>query len=277
MASSEIPVNQYYICHTCGTQFSESQTPPEHCPICDDERQYVGHDGQQWTTLESLQREHHNKITEEDDDLLSIQPIPKCGIGQRAFLIRTPGGNVLWDCVPLIDDASIDRVRAFGGIDAIAISHPHYYSAMVEWSRAFGNAPIHIHENDAQWIMRSDKAVQLWKGDTLRLFDGLTLVRTGGHFDGFQTLYWRDGAEGRGALFVGDQPFVCMDPRWVSFMYSYPNMIPLAPAAVRQVVARLEPFAFDRIYGAFAEQRIETHAKEIVRRSAERYIAAVTR
>ena len=45
-----------YICVTCGTQFADSQTPPAHCPICEDERQYIGWNGQQWTTLEELRQ-----------------------------------------------------------------------------------------------------------------------------------------------------------------------------------------------------------------------------
>ena len=135
-----------YLCVTCATQFPESAKPPEHCPICEDERQYVNPDGQAWTTLEKLRTTHKNTIKKEEEGLYSINTEPKFGIGQRAFLIQTPKGNLLWDCVGLIDDATVSRVKELGGIAEIAISHPHYYTAMVEWSRAFGNAPIHIHE-----------------------------------------------------------------------------------------------------------------------------------
>ncbi len=129
-----------YICITCGTQFSESAQPPSRCPICEDERQYVNPDGQKWTTLEDLRATHKNVIKPEEAGLYSINTEPKFGIGQRAFLIQTKKGNVLWDCVGLVDDATIQRVNELGGIAEIAISHPHYYTAMVEWSRAFGGA-----------------------------------------------------------------------------------------------------------------------------------------
>ena len=43
-----------YICKTCGTQFAESEQPPANCPICEDPRQYIGWNGQQWTTLDEL-------------------------------------------------------------------------------------------------------------------------------------------------------------------------------------------------------------------------------
>ena len=52
-----------------------------------------------------------------------------------------------------------------GGIKAIAISHPHYYSSMVEWSRAFGGVPIYLHAADRQWVMRPDHAIVFWEGE----------------------------------------------------------------------------------------------------------------
>ncbi|QDU23480.1 MBL fold metallo-hydrolase [Urbifossiella limnaea] len=124
---------------------------------------------------------------------------------------------------------------------------------------------------DAKWVVRPDPVVTFWDGDTKPLPGGLTLVKTGGHFAGFQVLHWPAGAAGRGVLLCGDQPYVCADPRWVSFMYSYPNLIPLGPAAIQQVVRRLAPFAFDRLYGAFPGQFVGSDAKGVVRRSADRY------
>lgn len=41
---------ELYICVTCGTQFAPTEEPPANCPICDDDRQYIGFNGQQWTT-----------------------------------------------------------------------------------------------------------------------------------------------------------------------------------------------------------------------------------
>src|ERR671935_1572584 len=134
-----------FICVTCGTQFPPSEDEPERCPICEDERQYVGHDGQRWTTLDELRRDHRAEIREEGPGLLGIGTEPSFAIGQRALLVQAPGGNVLWDCVSLIDDATADAVRALGGLRAVAVSHPHYYSAMVEWSRAFGGVPVYLH------------------------------------------------------------------------------------------------------------------------------------
>ena len=182
---------------------------------------------------------------------------------------------MLWDCLSLLDQPTIHAIRDLGGIAAIAISHPHYYTAMVEWSLAFNNAPIYIHTADRQWVMRQHPNVQPWSGDNKELLAGLTLLHTPGHFDGFQVLHWAAGADGKGVLLSGDQPQVCMDTRWVSFMYSYPNYIPLGAQAVREIVSRLDPYQFDRIYGAFPKRTVTANAKEIVKRSAERFISAI--
>ena len=265
----------HFICVTCGTQYAASAGEPDRCRVCADERQYVGHRGQEWTTLAAFRETYRNALADEEPGLHSIHPRPKAGIGQRAFVVRTPEGNLLFDCVPPLDDATIGSVNRLGGLAGIAVSHPHYYSTMVEWSHAFGGVPVHVHRADAPWVMRADPVVTYWDGDTKPLFGGLTLVRTGGHFDGFQVLHWPAGAGGAGVLLAGDQPYVCADRRWVSFMYSYPNLIPLGPAAIRRIVASLKPFAFDRLYGAFPEQVVQADAKAAVERSAERYLRMI--
>lgn len=264
-----------YICVACGTQFSETDLPPERCPICEDERQYVNWKGQQWTTLEQLRLDHSNRIEEEGANLFGIGTEPSFAIGQRALLVQSPGGNLLWDCVTLLDAEAITRVNDLGGIRAIAISHPHYYSAMVEWSRAFNGAPIYLHAADREWVMRSDRGVQFWEGTTRSLWDGMTLIHCGGHFEGGTVLSCASGADGRGALLTGDNVQVVMDRRYVSFMRSYPNLIPLAAAAVTRIVQRIEPFAFEQIYGAWWERNVLSDGKGAVRRSAERYLRAI--
>lgn len=264
------------ICVTCGTQFSDTAQYPDHCAICEDERQYVGLDGQRWTTLEDLRKDHRVKVQEEEPGLLSFSVEPHFGIGQRAFLIRNAAGNILWDCISLLDDAAIERIQDLGGLSAICISHPHYYTAMVEWSRAFGCVPIHLHEDDAGWVMRPDDAIHFWDNETKTLPGGLTLIRCGGHFEGAAVLHWPDGAGGKGALLSGDTIQVVPDRRFVSFMYSYPCYVPLNAPAIERIVAAVEPFAFDRIYGAFRKLTIESKGKASIRRSADRYLRAIS-
>jgi glyoxylase-like metal-dependent hydrolase (beta-lactamase superfamily II) len=264
-----------YICVTCGTQYPASEQPPAHCPICEDERQYVNPNGQQWTTLDALRQDRHMLIEPVEPKLYHLKPEPKIGIGQWAHLVQTPEGNILWDCVPYLDDATVKAINELGGIRAIAISHPHFHTIMSEWSHAFGDAPIYIHAGNRRDVVRDDPAIRYWEGDSLALWDGITLVHCGGHFEGSAVLHWRDGADGRGVLLTGDTIHLVADPNWATFMSSYPNMIPLPPSKVRRIVAAVEPFAYDRIYNAFGSV-MDGSAKAKVHASAERYIAAIT-
>jgi hypothetical protein len=263
-----------FICTTCGTQFAESDQPPANCGICEDERQYVGWQGQQLTTLDDLRQSHRNVVRLKELGLYGIGMEPSFAIGQRALLITHPEGNVLWDCIPLIDDGLIEMIRGIGGISAIAISHPHFYSSMIEWSHAF-DCPIYLHVADRQWVMRPDPAIEFWNGETKQIGHGLTLIRCGGHFEGGTVLYWSEGADGKGVILSGDILSVVQDRRWVSFMYSYPNLIPLPASTVRRIVEAVEPFEFYRIYGAWWGNTVFTNAKAAVARSGERYIRAI--
>ena len=94
--------------------------------------------GQRWTSLEALRSTHRNAFQQIEPGLMGVGTVPAFGIGQRALLVRTPTGNLLWDCIALLDDATAAIITALGGLSAVAISHPHYYTTMVEWGRAFG-------------------------------------------------------------------------------------------------------------------------------------------
>ena len=273
IASPGQPKSKHYICQTCGTQFAAREQSPEHCPICEDERQYIGTGGQRWTTLGNLQEAHRNLIKPIAPGLTGIGTEPSFAIGQRALLVECPAGNVLWDCISLIDKPTIAAVKALGGISAIAISHPHFYSSMVEWSHAFG-AQVYLHTDDRRWVMRPDPGIVFWQGESQALVPGLTLIRCGGHFPGSTVLHWAAGTDGRGALLSGDTIQVVSDRRYVSFMYSYPNLIPLPGSAIRRILAAVEPWPFERIYGGWWDPAVEADAKGAVERSARRYLSA---
>jgi hypothetical protein len=255
-----------YVCVTCGTQYADSDAPPPECPVCLDPRQFVPPEGQRWTTLSELQADHANDIKPQAD-LTGIGTTPAFAIGQRALLVPFGDSNLLWDCVTLVDDATVAEVERRGGLAAIAISHPHYYSGMVEWAHRFG-CPIRLHAADAEWVMRTDPAIEHWEGDTFDLGHGLTLIRGGGHFPGGTILHRADGA---GALLAGDIIQVIPDRSHVGFMWSYPNLVPLPETEVGRIAAAVEPFAYEAIYGAWWDAVIPSGGPEIVRRSAERY------
>jgi hypothetical protein len=258
------------ICRTCGVQYP---APRDDCPICLDQRQYVGWEGQQWTTLAELRGAgHRGQAREEGPGVVGIGAQPPTAIGQRALLVRAPSGNVLWDMITYIDDDLIGEIAGLGGVSAIAISHPHFYGSMIEFAHAFG-APVYIHEKDRQWVARPDDSVIFWHGDTRAIGDGLTLINAGVHFDGGQVLHWAGDPEGSGALFSGDIFTVVPDRRWVSFMYSYPNHIPERPRVIRRALSLMEPFPFARVYGGWWRRNVAADGSAAIARSADRYLS----
>lgn len=260
-----------WICTTCGVQHPDTEYPPQACAICEDERQYVGWDGQQWTTMTDLARESSVVLRDEEPDLIGIGVEPAFAIGQRALLVRTPHGNVLWDCISLLDNDAREQIDRLGGIDAICMSHPHFYASHVEFADAF-DARILIPRADQRWIRRPSPRIELFDEETEPV-PGVTLARIGGHFDGAAVLHWPAGSNGRGALLTGDTITVVQDRDWVSFMWSFPNLIPLDEATIRDITHRVERFTFDRVYGGWWGRVVIRDGAAAVRRSADRYIA----
>ncbi|GCF11806.1 MBL fold metallo-hydrolase [Dictyobacter arantiisoli] len=265
-----------WICVTCGTQFTASPTPPEFCPICTDQRQYVAPGGQIWTTLAKMHAQGmRNELQHYDSQLIGIGTQPKFAIGQRALFLRTGQGNILWDCITLLDDRTKAFLNESGGIQAIAISHPHFYSSMIEWARYF-HAPIYLHTADRNWVMRPDDQITFWSGETQRLLDTVTLLRLGGHFPGSTVLHWSQGTQGKGILLTGDTIQVVADHQWVSFMYSYPNNIPLPAHEIQRIRDAVAPYQFSMLYGGWADSVVQEQADSVVKKSANRYIEALT-
>ena len=260
-----------FICATCGTQHAPSAAPPERCAICEDPRQWVPEAGQSWTTMDGLARRHAIGWREVAPDMLGLGMFPDFAIGQRALLLRTPAGNVLWDCVALLDAATVAIIRALGGIAAIAISHPHYYATMVDWAHAFG-CPVLLHAADRSWVMRPDPAIRFWDGDSEAILPGLALHRLGGHFAGGTILH---STAGKGAILTGDIASVAPDRRHVSFMWSFPNWVPLPAAEVARMGGVLDALDFDAVYGAWGDRVIPRDGKAAVRAAVARYVAAI--
>lgn len=262
-----------WICATCGNQYADTPEPPDGCAICLDERQYVGEGGQRWTSLAELAAAgHRTEVRELEPGLYGIDVEPQFGIGQRALLVRTDAGNVLWDIPGFIDDAAIERVRELGGLAAVTASHPHFYGVLIEWSHAFGNAPVLLPAADLHWLRRPDPAVQPWQG-VKQVLPGVTLVQCGGHFPGSAVLHWQHGAGGKGVLLTGDTIGVVADSRFVSFMRSFPNYIPLPERDIDRILTALAPYEYDRIYSGPWPRVVDRDAKAAVAGSARRYLA----
>lgn len=120
------------------------------------------------------------------------------GIGERAILLQTPHGNVLWDLIAFLDQATVDFINEKGGLKAIVISHPHFYTTHLEWAGQFG-CPVFVAGDDAAWLSRDDsKGVRRFFKGTEEVVPGVTVIQCGGHFEGSSVLHWE------GKLFIAD-------------------------------------------------------------------------
>ncbi|KAK5663559.1 hypothetical protein OQA88_3990 [Cercophora sp. LCS_1] len=269
--------DDYLICVACGTQFPTTGCHTlKACFICDDPRQYTPASGQSFTTLSAIRSRHKNEFRSHPDDsrLISITTTPKFAIGQRAILIRTPAGNILWDCVTLLDSETITGIQKLGGLKGIVISHPHYYSTHVEWAAAF-NCPVYLAAEDKQWIARpSEHPVFLDQVETEIDADwrktGIKVIKLGGHFPGSLVLLFEEH------LFVADTLMITPagmanwrvnalgEPRerppgvnTFAFMWSIPNYIPLGPDDISRMWDILKEYTFTSTHGAFVGQDVE--------------------
>ena len=266
-------VTEPWLCPTCAVEYPDTEKPPETCPICSDDRQYVGPEGQRWTTLTELhQTDRHGAVTELEPGLFGVTVEPAVGIGQQAILVRTPAGNLLWDPTGYVDDDLVASVADHGGVAAIAASHPHMFGVQVEWSRRFAGAPVWVNAADADWVQRADPVIRTWE-DHAEPVPGVNLHRIGGHFPGSAVAHLT-GADGRGVLLSGDTVAGTPGQRWVSFLRSYPNKIPLSATVVGVLADRLGTLSYDRLYDNF-DGRVTGDADARVQRSAERYVGWV--
>ncbi|WP_166345281.1 hydrolase [Phytoactinopolyspora limicola] len=256
------------ICKTCAVEYDEP--PPDVCPICSDERQYVPATGQVWLSIRDL---HEGgaviRITQHSPILWGLSA-PGVGIGQQMLLLHTPQGNLLWDPLGFIDEQTVAWLRAQGPVLGIAASHPHMFGVQVSWSEALDDAPVLVNEADAEWLGRRSPAITFWSGKH-QVTEGLTLYQIGGHFRGSTVAHWTGDD---GILLAGDTVMVNPDRVTTSFMRSYPNRLPLSAGVVNRIAAQLAPLSFEQVWSNFGNS-ITTGADMAIQRSAERHASWV--
>ncbi|KGQ05210.1 Uncharacterized protein ymaE [Beauveria bassiana D1-5] len=234
------------VCVTCGTQFDfPYEERPLTCRMCNDPRQFVPPSGQSWTTLARMQTNHRNEIKQDEVDgrIWSIFSSPQFAIGQRALLVETEAGNVLWDCISLLDADTIAFIKSRGGLKAIAISHPHFYSTHLEWAREF-DCPVYLAEEDQEWINREDEHGhrRLFVGDSIGISQS-GLVRSH-HSNDHQVFF---------------------------FHYAFPNFIPLGPTAMLEMWQRLKGWEFTSLFSLFYQTTVrDPNVKSMVLDSMQR-------
>lgn len=180
-----------WVCETCGVQSEPCVTPGE-CPICADERQYVAWSGQQWRAPDQVALDREI-VFDDEHGVITMVLAPAFAINQRSFLIPHPEGQGMWECLATVTDKAVKMIDTLGGVTEIAISHPHFYGAMAEWSAALGDVPIYVHANGREWAGRRSPNLRFWEGPSLHLRDGIDLVHLGSHFAGSAGLLWSKG------------------------------------------------------------------------------------
>ncbi|WBV56173.1 hypothetical protein PFY10_18420 [Chryseobacterium daecheongense] len=260
--------NHLKMCTECGIQYPESYQG-NLCLICNDERQSVPQSGQSWTAHEKLLEKHSIKIKKLNNNLYELVVNPRFSIGQRALLVLSKNGNILWDCIPLLDEAAIAFINSKGGLKAIAFSHPHYYSNMKMWADTF-NSKIYIHQNDKEWVVNGGDFVEYWTGHQLNLWNQLKLHNIGGHFEGSSVIEIPWMSE-NGTLLIGDTMYLSPSMNHFATMRSYPNRIPLPLNEIKRIEKRFEEINYDTIYGFYSYQNVEKNAREVVEKSFSRY------
>ncbi|RKU48329.1 hypothetical protein DL546_008381 [Coniochaeta pulveracea] len=251
------------VCCTCGTQYPSNTSPS-------------------FTTLSSLlssDSHYHNVFTplsHDPEHFISIHTEPKVAIGQRAILVRTPAGNVLWDCITYLDDETVEKIKGYGDLVGIVISHPHYYSTHVEWANAF-ECPVYLAAEDKKWIAVPLGEHQSFLDQTVTSISGkngqdigVKALKLGGHFPGSLVLLY-DGRllladtlmttpAGMGKWNVDAKGNTRNKPPGLnsfSFMWSIPNMIPLNTEEIVHMWDVLKNYDFRSSHGAFTGQDIE--------------------
>jgi len=256
------------ICATCGTKYPNDYKK-DNCIICEDKRQYVPLDGQKWTNSKTLLSNHKVEIKQLKPHLYEFLIKPTFGIGQRAIFVESDQGNILWDCIPLLDNEVQNFISEKGGLKGIAISHPHYYSNMKEWSKKF-NCPIYLPETEKDFVVNGTNKIHYWSGEGIKLWDGIELIRIGGHFKGSSILRIPTLSE-KGTILCGDTFYLSMSLKHFSVMYSYPNRIPLPIAEVERIRDKVKEINFDEIYGFWNYQHLKGNPKQLLLKSLDIY------
>ena len=257
---------QNLICSACETHMPVGFLQKEECPICLDDRQYVPQAGQLWTRHEKLLFKHSVRVLQISTKVHEFCIVPQFAIGQRAFFLETKNGNILWDCIPLLTELLISFIKSRGGLQAVAISHPHYYSNMNEWAKVF-DCPIYLHQKDEEWVLDQSENIKFWNREEMNLLKETKLINLGGHLPGSSILYYPQ----KETIFCGDTFYISPSLKHAAIMYSYPNRIPLPISAIETIKERVKTLSFSKMYGFYSHQNITAQAKEIVLKSLDRY------
>lgn len=240
-----------YVCTNCGF-WQKRFGRPFSCPVCEDFRHVLPAGGFEMLDLEEALRGARCTWEEVEAGVWRYGLAEPLGISPNGYVVVRPGGNVAFEAPPLLDEGALEHIASLGGVAYASASHPHTYGALWQIAERFGPG-VAIQRGDLGWARAF--GVTLPFDDRLDLPGGLTLLHTGGHFDGHSVLH--DGANGR--LFIGDAVKLELDAAdpagrtadGISTHKAFVRRIPLTPEEARgyrEVFAALE---FDQTFTPF--------------------------
>ena len=168
----------------------------------------------------------------------------------------------------------------------IQISHPHFYNTHLDWAAAF-NCPVYLASDEQEWLCRTEppsstprrRFIEGPTGAAQEIIPGVTAIKCGGHFPGSLVLHWSSAkilclADTIMTVPSGLSFHESRQPgtNTYSFMWSYPNMIPLAPTALKGIWDAVSPFEFETTFGGFPGQNVRRKdAKKLVLESMQNW------
>ena len=230
-----------YLCDNCGW-WQRHFAPPPSCPLCLDARHVVPQIGWCFRTEAEGQVRFPCHWAELEPGLWRFWNDPVSGIGPSAYLVTTPGGNMMFEGCSVFSEAALEHIAALGGIDVLSASHPHSYGALWQLQDRF-DPELALPAADFPW---SAALTITWPyDDRLDPLPGLELHVTGGHFDGHAVLYDR----ARKILLCGDALKFELDPidtrraLTISSHKAFVRNVPLTNAELhryREIFAKLD-------------------------------------
>ncbi|MBV9078878.1 MAG: hypothetical protein JO048_15545, partial [Methylobacteriaceae bacterium] len=112
-----------FLCDNCG-YWQRHFEPPHVCPLCLDARHVVPQTGWRFHTLAEAEAAFPCHSAELEDGVWRFWNDPVSGIGPSSYLVRTEGGNLLFEGCAVFSGAALDHIASLGGVQVLSASHP---------------------------------------------------------------------------------------------------------------------------------------------------------
>lgn len=250
-----------YLCDNCGS-WQRHFEPPSSCPLCLDARHVLPQTGWRFWTEAEARALFPCHWSEVEPGVWRFWNDPVNGIGPSAYLVRKPGGNMLFEGCTVFSEEALSAIAALGGVDVLSASHPHSYGALWQIQDRF-DPELALPAGDFGWS--AALRVSWPYDDRLEPLPGLSLHVTGGHFDGHAILHDRE----RRILFCGDALKFELDPadprraRTISTHKAFVRGVPLTRRELERYRAVFAPLDFRQTWTPFEQARNSGRAEAL--------------